>query len=151
MAAFLASVLIWLMFAAVFVLWLYQKKLDKKEVIFILLSSLFAWGISELLKTFIPSVRPYLVTGYSPLTLTIPHGSAFPSSHAAGAFALATGLWLHNKKLGYIFIVAAIGVSLGRIISNVHYIFDVIFGAWLGIVVAYLISKLPFLKNKHNS
>ena len=72
--------------------------------------------------------------------------SSFPSGHAAAAFALAFAVWLHNKKIGVVFIILAVLVGLGRVLSNVHYSFDVFGGALLGVVVAYIIGRLHMFK-----
>ncbi len=143
---FLASFLLWFMYLGLLILWLVNGKIKKEQAIHAFLASVITWVIAEMLKSFIPSVRPFQVSGYSPLTLTVPHDNSFPSSHAAVAFALAMSIWLHDKKLGWLFVIAAIGVSLGRILASVHFIFDVVFGSWLGILIAYATSKIHFFR-----
>lgn len=138
----MASFLIWLMFGAVVLLWLRKGKNNREVATHAFLAALVTWVVVEMLKSLLPSVRPFQTIGYSPLTLTIPNNNSFPSSHAALAFALAASIWLHNKKLGWLFIAAATAVSLGRLLAGVHYILDIIFGAWIGTIVASVISKL---------
>jgi undecaprenyl-diphosphatase len=152
---FLASFLLWFMYAGIFVLWLGrparrrgEKKIEKEQAVHALVASIITWIIVEMLKSLIPSTRPFQLSGYSPLTLTIPQDNSFPSSHAAVAFALAVGIWLHDKKTGWLFVAAAIGVSMGRILANVHFIFDIIVGGWIGIVVAYGVSRMHFFGKK---
>lgn len=145
---FLASVLIWLMFGGVLVLALKGGKTQRQQALRAFLAVLIAWVIIEMLKSLLPSVRPFRTIGYTPLTLTIPGNNSFPSSHAALAFALAISIWLENKKQGWFFIAAAIAVSLGRLLAGVHYLLDIIVGAWVGTVVASVISKLALVKRK---
>lgn len=139
---FVASFLIWFMFFGLFFLWLKKGRIKKELVLHTLFACLIAWSFSEMIKALIPSIRPFRINGYPPLTFTIPIGHSFPSGHAAVAFALALSLWLHDRKLGEIYILGALAVGLGRIMANVHSLLDVFGGAFLGVGVAYLIEKL---------
>lgn len=145
---FMASILIWLMFGGILFIALKGGKIQKKQALRAFLSALIAWVIVEMLKSLLPSIRPFRAIGYTPLTLTVPNDNAFPSSHAALAFALAISIWLENKKRGWLFIIAAIIVSLGRLLAGVHYLLDIVVGAWVGTVVASVISKLSLVKRK---
>jgi undecaprenyl-diphosphatase len=139
---FVASFLIWLMFFGLFFLWLKKGRINKELVLHALFACLIAWGFSEMVKALIPSLRPFKLNGYPPLTISIPIGHSFPSSHTAVSFALAFSLWLHDKKLGAFYILGALAVGLGRIMANVHSVIDIIGGVFFGIGTAYLIEKL---------
>jgi undecaprenyl-diphosphatase len=90
-----------------------------------------AIGISEMLKYFIRTERPkkhFLEKKYD---------TSFPSSHSAGAFSISTFLTLNlQNPLGLIFLIMAVFVAVGRVLSGAHYKKDVISGAILGIIVA---------------
>ncbi len=118
---FFASFLIWFMFLGLAVLWVVDGSIKKEQVLHALASSMIAWVFAEMLKSFIPTTRPFFLNGLKPLTLTIPNGYAFPSSHAAVAFALAVTIWLHNKKIGAFYLIAAVLVGAARIVANVHF------------------------------
>jgi membrane-associated phospholipid phosphatase len=68
-------------------------------------------------------------------------GLAFPSSHAAvafgGAFMLAF-LFPRARWVGY---ALAAGCGLTRILAGAHFVSDVVMGAVLGWVVAYLLAS----------
>ena len=132
LVTFLASFLIWFMFAGVFYIWMVNKKFKKENVLQVLLASTVAFGLSQILKTFIPVDRPFKAEGTVPLTLTVPFDNSFPSGHSSVAFALASGVWLKDKKTGRFFLFSAILVAFGRILGNVHYMSDVIAGCLLG-------------------
>ncbi len=143
---FMASVLIWIMFAGLLVLWLIDGRIKKEVALHALFSAVFAWIFSEMIKSLFPTIRPFEINGSIPMTLTIPTDGAFPSGHTASAFGLATSVWLHNKRLGTIFIICATLVGIGRILGNVHYRIDIIGGAFLGILTSYLTERLHVYK-----
>ncbi|SHK11557.1 phosphatase PAP2 family protein [Rhodothermus profundi] len=73
-----------------------------------------------------------------------PDSYAFPSGHAALAFALATA-WSLEVPRGYVVIpvyVWATSVAVGRIWKGVHYPTDVLAGAVLGAGVAWAVHQL---------
>lgn len=143
---FLASFLIWFMFAGLILLWFIDGKLKKEQALHALLSSVIAWILTVMIKNLIPIPRPFHADGGMPMTLTIPLDASFPSTHTAVAFALAVSIWLHNRKYGLVFIIAAFFVGWGRIAGNVHYFGDVLAGAAIGISVSYITEKLHLYK-----
>jgi undecaprenyl-diphosphatase len=129
---FLASFLIWIMFASFFIFWLIGKKVTKKEAYQIIIASFLSWAISEAIKYIFPTNRPFMLNGLPPLTLTVPTDPAFPSSHSALAFGLATGVFTHHKKMGVVLLSAALLVAVSRVAANVHTPNDVVGGALIG-------------------
>lgn len=151
LTTFMASFLIWLMFAGLFYVTLIGKRIKRKEALHILFVTFTAWGLTQLIKAAVPTLRPFQVEGSLPMTLTIPFDSSFPSGHTASAFALAVSLWLYDKKIGAIFLIGAFLVAWGRIASNVHFFGDVLGGAGIGIAVSGALEnfRIPkILKNK---
>lgn len=78
----------------------------------------------------------------------------FASSHAANTFALATGLWLllgrQYPAVRWVFLWAAI-VSYSRIYVGAHYPLDVLAGAGIGTLTAWLcVSACQKLDQKKN-
>lgn len=144
---FFASFLIWLMFAGLVFMWIIDGRVKREQALHALTSSLIAWLVAFMLKSLLPTQRPYVLSGELPLTLTLPSdNSSFPSAHAAVAFALATSVWSHNKRLGVRFLIMATLVGLGRILSNVHFLTDVWAGTGIGIFTAYITKRLHTYK-----
>ncbi len=142
---FLASFLIWMMFAGLLILWAIDGKIKKEQVIHALLAALLAWLIAEAIKHYFPTLRPFLLNSDSIKTLTVPNDGAFPSAHSALAFGLATTIWLHDKKAGWLYLISACGIGIARILANVHYPVDIFGGALLGIIISFSAEKLhPF-------
>jgi undecaprenyl-diphosphatase len=143
---FLASFLIWVMFGGFIFLWIIDGRVKKEIVLHALLATLISWVAVQMIKGLLPIERPFVVDGILPLTLTIPNSNSFPSGHSAVAFAGAISIWLHNKKLGGKFIILASLVALGRVLSHVHSILDIIVGGGLGVLSSYVIGKLHLYK-----
>lgn len=146
MVTFLASVLIWLMFFGLVVLWVVDGKIKKETVIHAAFSCLIAYIVTELVKTFFPTLRPFQFNGGLPLTLTVPSDGAFPSSHSAIGFALAITILKHDKKVGVLYLIMAGLVGIARIMAHVHYPIDIIAGALIGTIISRLTSSKHFAR-----
>lgn len=143
----LASFLIWIMFLGVVALWVIDGRVKKETALHSLLSASISWTLANMIKSVYPTLRPFHLNGGEILTFTESYkGAAFPSSHSAIAFALAVTIWLHNRRLGTIFLLAAIGVAAGRVLANVHFTVDVIVGGLIGVLVGIIIDKLHVYK-----
>lgn len=70
---------------------------------------------------------------------------SFPSAHATVSFALAFGIWLHDKKWGWVLLALAACVSLSRVLVGVHYPSDIAVGACVG----YFCARLSAPVKKH--
>lgn len=134
------------MFGGLLILWLIDGKIKREQVLHALLAVAVAWGIAQVIKAVFPTVRPFELNGLTPLTLLPSSDGAFPSGHSAAAFALATTIWLHDKKIGWVFVIAALVVGVARVLGHVHYPIDILGGAVLGAVVAFLIEKVHLRK-----
>jgi len=134
------------MFFGLIVLWVIDGKIKKETVLHAIFSCLVAYGISELIKTVFPTLRPFQFNDSLPLTLTIPTDGAFPSSHTAVGFALAVTILKHDRKVGILYLIMAGMVGIARIIAHVHYPIDIMGGALLGTVISRLTSGKHFVR-----
>jgi|GEM_PF-1403248 len=100
-------------------------------LVVLILSVGIHWG----LKPLVGRLRPFVMQNYA--SMVCPHDFSFPSGHAAIATALASLLvyFDHNKLRHLLYICIAFLVSYSRMALQCHYLFDVLIGAWLGIVV----------------
>jgi len=73
----------------------------------------------------------------------------FVSSHAANFLSVCTfaylGLRRNYPKVLWLFLIAALLVMYSRMYLGVHYLSDVLFGAILGILIAYLVFRFVFI------
>lgn len=135
-ASYLAYILVALFLALVF--FSHYAKRQKWELLIVAgMSSLIArFGAAELIRFFYHRPRPFLDLPNVHQLLTN-STYAFPSGHATFFFALATVVYLYNRKLGIWFFFATILITTSRVIAGVHYPSDIIGGAFIGIAVAY--------------
>ena len=70
-----------------------------------------------------------------------PTDSSFPSNPATVGFSVATAIWLCNRRLGALLLVLATLFGLSRIYCGVHYPLDIIAGALLGGLSAYVVVR----------
>ena len=144
---FLASFLIWFMLGGLIFLWIIDGRVKREQALHAFLSGTLAWTVSMMIKSLFPSIRPFSINGTIPLTITIPSvDSSFPSTHTAVAFAVATSIYVHNKKLGLRFLILAALIAMGRVLSSAHFLQDVVFGILIGLSTSYLIKKLHTFK-----
>jgi undecaprenyl-diphosphatase len=146
MITFIASILIWLMFFGLIVLWVIDGKIKKETVLHAIFSCVVAYAVTELIKTVFPTLRPFQFDGALPLTLTVPTDGAFPSTHSAVAFALSVTIIKHDRKVGILYLVMAGLVGIARIMAHVHYPVDIMAGALIGTVISALTSGKHFVR-----
>jgi undecaprenyl-diphosphatase len=101
----------------------------------VLLADAAADGLAGLLKVATGERRPHLA---HPL-VTIPHSRSFPSGHAATSFACATVLAWLAPRWAPAFYLLALAIGYSRLYVGVHWPFDVIGGAALGLATALLL------------
>lgn len=121
----------------------------RKEAIWLILALALTITLADqlssgLLKPLVARLRPSHEPSLQGLVHLINNYTGgrfgFASSHAANSFAVAAflGLIYKNKRFSYIIIAWAILNSYSRIYVGVHYPLDIIAGALIGIMAAYI-------------
>ena len=109
-------------------------------------ATLAADGLSLLLRQWIGRDRPPLVYPDPRPLVGVPHSGAFPSGHAASAFAAATVIAWASRRLAIPVYALATLVAWSRVYVGVHWPLDVIGGAALGTLVAIALLKLSAVR-----
>ena len=125
-------------------LWLWgsdirRREKNQKAVIGAAMSMGLADGSVALINIFYFRPRPFTELPTN-LLFYQPTDSSFPSNSAAVLFAIACGVFLSNNKIGCALILLAFLHAFSRVYVGVHYPFDVLAGAAIGLVTA-LIAK----------
>ena len=76
--------------------------------------------------------------------LLVPGSSepSFPSDHATAAFAVAFSVLLVGRRLGVVFVLAAVTIAMSRIFVGVHYPGDVAAGALIGLLSSLVVWRV---------
>jgi undecaprenyl-diphosphatase len=95
----------------------------------------------DIIRQLFPRARPFVEDQIYSL---IEHAvtPAFPSAHAAFYFAIGTIVYLHDKKVGLLFLSGAFLISIARVFSGVHWPSDILAGAAIGIFSSLIVNKI---------
>ena len=105
-----------------------------------LLAVLLGAGASGVLKELFDRVRPPFA-GLDLVALSsAPHTPSFPSGHATTAFAAAAAVGVFHPRLRVPLYGLAALVGLSRVYLGVHYAFDVVAGAALGVALGLAVA-----------
>lgn len=130
---FSASWLIWIMVAALLVIF----GLRKHTAFVAFYAAVVGYLLNIAIGFIFFRARPFVTLPDSHLLVwKEATEKSFPSDHATVAFAIAFAVYLVNRQWGIVFLVAALLVGLGRIFVGVHYPSDVLTGAVMGIILA---------------
>ena len=104
-------------------------------------AALLALGVGQLIGLALPRARPFTVL---PVTLLMAHAPdpSFPSDHATLAFAVTAVLVTVSRTLGAWLAVLSVLVMVSRVYLGVHYPTDVLGGAALGVLGAWVTLRL---------
>ncbi len=104
-----------------------------------------SYAITYVLKFVIARPRPFEITMNFLFHLV---DYSFPSAHAAAAFAALPVLNKTYPKLKWLWILSVSFVAFSRIYIQVHYLSDVVAGAFIGYFVSAFMIKLKHRKWK---
>ena len=104
-----------------------------------------------ILKEIIQRERPFIQNTAIDTIIKQPSGYSFPSSHSASSFAAATAIFLHDKRKSIPAFILAFFIAISRTYFAVHFMTDIIVGAFVGIITAVLTNKmLKYWAKKRN-
>ncbi len=146
--SFCAQYLIFIFLILVILIWFYKKpiseKLDNKRIFMLsVLSSIVSWLVIDKILGFIYyEPRPFVRFHNIHLLFHYIANNSFPSDHSAVTMALASIIFIYNKKIGAFLIFLSVLIGFSRVFSGVHYPDDIIVGFLSGILSAYIIYML---------
>jgi undecaprenyl-diphosphatase len=146
---FCAKYLPYLMVAALslFLVLSRDRRQELKMILYAVASAVLArLVITEIIRYFYYSPRPFMVFDFTPLLYDF--AGSFPSGHAAFFFALATIIFLFHKKWGIAYFTGTFIICISRIMVGVHWPSDILGGMIVGIGSALLLIIIVRHKTK---
>lgn len=129
--------------------WSVRKKDDAVPAMAALAWAPLAAGIAVLvnipIRGFVRRPRPFLDHQGLDVLVKGKTDFSFVSDHATLAMALGVGLFVANRKYGFLGIALALFEGFSRVYLGVHYPTDVIGGLALGTAVALLLAPLAMM------
>jgi membrane-associated phospholipid phosphatase len=109
--------------------------------VFLLVTAGGSGAAAEALKLVFRRLRPDATDGWYSFRSPLEHplsssGLGFPSSHTAVAFGAAFGLSLLFPRATFVFLLAAIGCAVTRMVTGAHFFSD----AYGGVLAAYIVA-----------
>src|ERR1700712_4074275 len=100
--------------------------------------TLLAVAVNQPIAAWVSESRPYTALPGILVLATPTIDPAFPSDHAVMAGAVAAGLFLVNRRLGWVAAALAVLMVFSRVYIAAHYPLDVAVGLLLGAAVTLL-------------
>ena len=118
-----------------------QNRSKQKSIIII--SAIFlplAYIVAQIIAAFYFDPRPFVAGNFTPLISHAPD-NGFPSDHMLLASAIASILFLNNKKIGVLAWIIAIVVGIARVYAGIHHVADIVGSAVIAIVSIWIAKQ----------
>jgi len=117
-----------------------DRELNQRVVIRVIAAFLVANAIVKACNLLYFRRRPFS-TQEVHLLFYRPSDSSWPSNPAAVGFAFAAVIWQRNRNLGAVMGLLASLFAIARVYCGVHYPLDVVSGALIGVLAAYVTAR----------
>lgn len=97
---------------------------------------------SDILKDIFDRIRPCKILDNVRLLVNCGSGKSFPSSHAVNNFAAAFVITHYYKQYKWVAYSVASLIAYSRVYVGVHFPIDIIAGAVIGVLIAYLFTLI---------
>lgn len=135
----MGSIIFWGL--VVVALWILRRR---NMATYLLVAIAFSLTIYMVMKYAIDRPRPYEVFPIDPLYRSF--DPSYPSGHAMTAFAAAGIIGLRERKYLTILLAMACIVGVSRVYVGVHFPYDVVSGAILGLLIAHFVDCLDLTR-----
>lgn len=123
---------------------IYLSFVDRYMLIKTLTVPAASFVVISLLRMFINTKRPSEICGLSPILSQTRCNRSFPSRHVFSAFAIAMAFAQSDMRLGVIFCFIGTLIAVLRVAGGVHFVRDVLAGAFAGLASCALYQIFPF-------
>lgn len=122
-------------------IWFMVKNFNKRIFIFSLIYLPLTFIIAKVLGLFFYNPRPFAANHFTPLIIHAAN-NGFPSEHSLVSFAVASIIFVFNRKLGFVLFASAFLVGISRVYTGVHYPLDILGSFVITIVTAAICAKI---------
>lgn len=130
---------IWIALGLVLLIFKKTRPVGFQVLIVLLIGALIG---NVFLKNVIQRARPCWINEGIALLIANPKDFSFPSGHTLASFSSATVLFLNHRKWGALALLLAGLMGFTRLYLYVHFPSDVIFSVFLGIGIAFTVTKV---------
>ena len=124
-------------------IYLYKQKKDiqKKILLFSAICLPITFIFAKIASTLYFDHRPFVAHHFTPL---IPHAAnnGFPSDHSLISFAIASIVFVFNKRLGLLLFVLGLLVGFSRVYAGIHSPIDIIGSLAISGFVSYSVYRV---------
>ena len=117
------------------------------RIVLITCPPLAGFILLTLLRSGLNMKRPYEKYDIIPLIEKKTAGNSFPSRHVFSAFVIGVSLIPISLPLSVIIILSGVVIAICRVLSGVHFIVDVVFGAAFGTAFSLVFVILYFINH----
>ena len=112
-----------------------------------LVSAALALVANTVIHTIWDRPRPYESHSF-PHPWSVSTDASFPSDHTSASFAIAFAVFMYDRLVGGLFLLAAVLIGAGRLFIAAHYPADVGAGVLVGLASALLVARFgqPLLR-----
>ena len=135
---FIAEYTVFALAAVLLILWALNKRSDRIMAVCALLAFLFAEAAGKFVGKLYVHQNPFAELQDVSKLIEKDIGNSFPSDHTILFFSICFTFFLFRKKRWYIWMLLAVTVGFSRIWVGVHYPADIMAGAALGILSAWI-------------
>ncbi|MCU4989864.1 undecaprenyl-diphosphatase [Bacillus cereus] len=151
---FLAEYMVYFLGLIIIAYWFTQSRQNKMVIIQAMIAFITAEIIGKLAGKLHLNYQPFAVLPNVNKLVDHAVDNSFPSDHTILFFSICFSFWLVHKKARWLWLVLAFCIAISRIWVGVHYPFDVMTGALIGIISAlfsyWLTPQITFIKQLLN-
>lgn len=116
---------------------------QKKIILCAVIALPVTYLVAKIAGLFYYDARPFIVENFTPL-LSHANDNGFPSDHTLLSSAIATVIFIFNRKVGVALIVIAFLVGMARVFAGIHHLTDIFGSIIIAIIVTYIVFEYIF-------
>ncbi|MGQ7875394.1 undecaprenyl-diphosphatase [Bacillus sp. 1A] len=151
---FLAEYMVYFLGLIIIAYWFTQSRQNKMVIIQAMIAFITAEIIGKLAGKLYLNYQPFAALPNVNKLVDHAVDNSFPSDHTILFFSICFSFWIVRKKARWLWLVLAFCVAISRIWVGVHYPFDILTGALIGIISAlfsyWLTPQITFIKQLLN-